>query len=146
VTLGTEVSSRDSHGGEGRINAARFPQRKTLYECDFTFQRSVKKTVIEHLGQLDFLHAAPDNRPPGGPQHGPVSVSRLDDRMTLAAGRGDVPRADTGLPALVCYGRWCGQQPPADVVELTSSPRRSLGPSRIRITQPSRSYRRDSWE
>ena len=23
---------------------------------DFTFQRSVKKQVIEHLGQLDFLH------------------------------------------------------------------------------------------
>ena len=56
VLLGTEVSSRDSHGGEGRIKAARFPQRKTLEEFDFTFQRSVKKTVIEHLGQLDFLH------------------------------------------------------------------------------------------
>jgi DNA replication protein DnaC len=55
--LSTEVSSRDSHGGEGRIKAARFPARKTLEEFDFTFQRSVKKTVIEHLGQLDFLHA-----------------------------------------------------------------------------------------
>src|ERR1700759_4011130 len=55
--LGTEVSARDSHGGEGRIKAARFPARKTLEEFDFTFQRSVKKTVIEHLGQLDFLHA-----------------------------------------------------------------------------------------
>ena len=28
-----------------------------MEEFDFTFQRSVKKTVIEHLGQLDFLHA-----------------------------------------------------------------------------------------
>src|ERR1700704_4225970 len=55
--LGTEVSARDSHGGEGRIRSARFPARKTLEEFDFTFQRSVKKTVIEHLGQLDFLHA-----------------------------------------------------------------------------------------
>ena len=55
--LSTEVSSRDSHGGEGRIKAARFPARKTLEEFDFTFQRSVKKTVVEHLGQLDFLHA-----------------------------------------------------------------------------------------
>jgi DNA replication protein DnaC len=55
--LGTEVSSRDSHGGEARIKTARFPQRKTLEEFDFTFQRSVRKTVIEHLGQLDFLHA-----------------------------------------------------------------------------------------
>src|ERR1700722_1134903 len=56
VLLGTEVSARDSHGGEGRIKTARFPARKTLEEFDFTFQRSVKKTVIEHLGQLDFLH------------------------------------------------------------------------------------------
>src|ERR687885_2964017 len=55
--LATEVASRDSHGGEGRIKAARFPARKTLEEFDFSFQRSVKKTVIEHLGQLDFLHA-----------------------------------------------------------------------------------------
>jgi DNA replication protein DnaC len=35
--------------------SARFPARKTLEEFDFTFQRSVKKTVIQHLGQLDFL-------------------------------------------------------------------------------------------
>jgi DNA replication protein DnaC len=57
VLLATEVSVRESHGGEGRIKAARFPARKTLEEFDFTFQRSVKKTVVEHLGQLDFLHA-----------------------------------------------------------------------------------------
>ncbi len=55
--LSTEVSAREAHGGEGRIKSARFPARKTLEEFDFTFQRSVKKTVIEHLGQLDFLHA-----------------------------------------------------------------------------------------
>src|ERR1700676_506028 len=57
VLLGTEVSARESHGGEARVKTARFPARKTLEEFDFTFQRSVKKTVIEHLGQLDFLHA-----------------------------------------------------------------------------------------
>ncbi len=56
VLLGAEVNARDSHGGENRIKAARFPGRKTLEEFDFTFQRSVKKTVVEHLGQLDFLH------------------------------------------------------------------------------------------
>jgi DNA replication protein DnaC len=57
VLLATEVSARDAHGGEARIQQARFPARKTLEEFDFSFQRSVKKTVIEHLGQLDFLHA-----------------------------------------------------------------------------------------
>jgi DNA replication protein DnaC len=56
------VSSRDSHGGEGRIKAARFSGRKTLEEFDFTFQRSVKQTVIEHLGQLDFLPAKYQSR------------------------------------------------------------------------------------
>src|ERR1700743_3694656 len=55
--LSTEVGARDSHGGESRIKAARFPARKTLEEFDFTFQRSVKKTVIEHLGQFAFLPA-----------------------------------------------------------------------------------------
>ena len=55
--LSTETSARDAHGGEARIKAARFPARKTLEEFDFSFQRSVKKQIIEHLGQLDFLHA-----------------------------------------------------------------------------------------
>lgn len=55
--LSTETAARDAHGGEARIRSARFPARKTLEEFDFTFQRSIKKQVIEHLGQLDFLHA-----------------------------------------------------------------------------------------
>src|ERR1700736_6703243 len=54
--LSTELSSRESSGGRLRIRAARFPAHKTLEEFDFTFQRSVKKQVVEHLGQLDFLH------------------------------------------------------------------------------------------
>src|SRR5918911_4399981 len=41
--LKTEVDSRDSHGGQGRIKAARFPARKTFEEFDFTFHRSVKQ-------------------------------------------------------------------------------------------------------
>ena len=53
--LETEHNSREAHGGDGRIKAARFPARKTLEEFDFSFQRSVKRTLIQHLGQLDFL-------------------------------------------------------------------------------------------
>src|ERR671930_2689822 len=66
--LSTEVNSRDAHGGEARIRAARFPARKTLEEFDFSFQRSIQKTLVLHLGQLDFV-AAKDNivllGPPG---------------------------------------------------------------------------------
>src|SRR5438270_7034644 len=77
--LSTEVSARESHGGEGRIKAARFPARKTLEEFDFTFQRSVKRQIVEHLGQLDFLHAK-DNvvllGPPGtGKTHLAIALS-----------------------------------------------------------------------
>jgi DNA replication protein DnaC len=54
--LSTETASRESSGGRQRIKAARFSAHKTLEEFDFSFQRSVQKTVIQHLGQLDFLH------------------------------------------------------------------------------------------
>src|SRR5438093_2893881 len=77
--LATEVASRDASGGELRIKAARFPARKTLEEFDFTFQRSVRKQVIEHLGQLDFLHAKENVvllGPPGtGKTHLAIAVS-----------------------------------------------------------------------
>ena len=56
TVLKTEIDSRDSHGGQARIKAARFPAHKTLEEFDFAFQSSIKKTTIVHLGQLDFLH------------------------------------------------------------------------------------------
>lgn len=53
--LSTEVSARESHGGEARIRSGRFPARKSLEEFDFKFQSSIKRQVAEHLGQLDFL-------------------------------------------------------------------------------------------
>ena len=54
--LKTETDSRDSHGGQARIKTARFPARKTLEEFDFAFQTSLKRDLVLHLGQLDFLH------------------------------------------------------------------------------------------
>ncbi|MGH9102694.1 MAG: IS21-like element helper ATPase IstB [Acidimicrobiales bacterium] len=55
--LEREVSSRQSHGGEARIAAARFPARKTLEDFDFEHQRSVRQEVVAHLGALDFVEA-----------------------------------------------------------------------------------------
>jgi len=79
------------------------PRTRTLEEFDFTFQRSVKKQVIEHLGQLDFLHAKQNVillGPPGtgkthiydclgGPRvpRRPAGPVPHRDRMGRAAGR-----------------------------------------------------------
>ena len=66
--LQREVAARESHGGEGRIRAARFPARKSLEEFDFGHARGLKREVIAHLGTLDFV-TAKDNvvflGPPG---------------------------------------------------------------------------------
>src|SRR5437868_15260728 len=66
--LQREVSARESHGGEERIRAARFPARKSLEEFDFDHARGLKRETIAHLGPLDFV-AAKDNvvflGPPG---------------------------------------------------------------------------------
>ena len=53
--LQREVSARESHGGEGRIRAARFPARKSLEEFDFDHARGLKRDTIAHLGTLDFV-------------------------------------------------------------------------------------------
>jgi DNA replication protein DnaC len=78
TVLKTEVDSRDSHGGQARIKAARFPARKTLEEFDFAFQTSLKRETVLHLGQLDFL-AGKENivllGPPGtGKTHLSIAV------------------------------------------------------------------------
>ncbi|GAA1290420.1 transposase [Planotetraspora silvatica] len=66
--LQREVAARESHGGEARIRAARFPARKALEDFDYDHQRSLKREVIAHLGTLDFV-TAKDNvvflGPPG---------------------------------------------------------------------------------
>src|SRR5438874_5773405 len=55
--LQREVAARESHGGEARIRAARFPARKALEDFDYDHQRSLKRDTIAHLGTLDFITA-----------------------------------------------------------------------------------------
>lgn len=77
--LQREVSARESHGGEGRIRAARFPSRKSLEEFDFDHARGLKRELIAHLGTLDFVTAR-DNvmflGPPGtGKTHLAIGIA-----------------------------------------------------------------------
>jgi DNA replication protein DnaC len=66
--LQREVSARDSHGGESRTRAARFPAVKTIEELDVTHLRGLTRQQLAHLGTLDFI-AAKENAvflgPPG---------------------------------------------------------------------------------
>src|SRR3954464_12109950 len=55
--LQREVAAHESHGGEGRIRAARFPARKSLEEFDFHHARGLRRDLIAHLGTLDFVTA-----------------------------------------------------------------------------------------
>ena len=51
--LKTETDSRDSHGGQARIKASRFPARKTLEEFDFAFQTGLDPVGVVASGRLD---------------------------------------------------------------------------------------------
>jgi IstB-like ATP binding protein len=72
--LQREVSARESHGGEGRIRAARFPARKSIEEFDFDHARGLIGEVSRvRLGRMpgrgfsvvsgDGLVAEPMRRP-----------------------------------------------------------------------------------
>ena len=53
--LEAEAFSRDQQAIEQRIRVARLPVRKTLEQFDFSFQTSVKRQVLLHLANLDFI-------------------------------------------------------------------------------------------
>src|SRR4051812_16913685 len=54
--LKTETDSRDSHGGQSRIKAARFPARKTLEEFDFSFQASLRRETVHGSASASPAH------------------------------------------------------------------------------------------
>lgn len=53
--LEAEVFSREQQPIEQRIRAAHLPARKTLEQFDFSFETSVKRQVLLHLANLDFI-------------------------------------------------------------------------------------------
>jgi DNA replication protein DnaC len=98
--LQREVAARESHGGEGRIRAARFPARKSLEEFDFDHARGLRRDQIAHLGTLDFA-AAKENviflGPPGtGKTHLAIGLAiracQAGHRVAFATAAGWVAR------------------------------------------------------
>jgi DNA replication protein DnaC len=57
--LQREVAARESHGGEGRIRAARFPARKPLEDFDYDHARGLRREVIAHLGRENVIFLGP---------------------------------------------------------------------------------------
>ncbi|MFB6775821.1 IS21-like element helper ATPase IstB [Streptomyces sp. NPDC056337] len=53
--LQREVAARESHGGEARVRAARFPATKMLEELDVAYLRGLTREQLSHLGTLDFI-------------------------------------------------------------------------------------------
>ena len=95
--------ARETSGGQLWVKAARLPAVKTLDDFDFTFQRSLRKQVIAHLAQLDFLleaHNVVFLGPPGtGKTHLSIALAvqaaRRGHRVAFATAHQWVQRLDT---------------------------------------------------
>ena len=124
--LQREVSARESHGGEERIKAARFPGRKSLEDFDYDHARGLKRDTIAHLGTLDFVTAKQNIVFLGPPGTGKTHLATGISIRACQAGH---------RVLFATAAEWVARHPPRPIP--TASYRRSrLHPLRSRSCEP----------
>ena len=115
--LQREVAARESHGGEGRIRAARFPARKSLEEFDFDHARGLQAggdrapghpRLRRRQGERGVPRPARHRQDPPGHRPGhPRLPGRAPGRCSLPPPNGS-PGSPTPTTPDACRANWSG--------------------------------------